>query len=64
MFESENVGFGGDLVAMDIQRGKDHGFPGYNVFRKVCGLKPIDSFADLDQVMRNGSAQTFSKLYE
>jgi hypothetical protein len=53
-----------DLIALNIQRGRDCGLPGYNEFRKVCGLNPINSFEDLEQVMQIGSAQTFSELYE
>ncbi len=64
MLEQNNAGFGMDLIALNIQRGRDHGLPGYNEFRKVCGLNPINSFEDLEQVMQNGSAQTLSTLYK
>ncbi len=64
MFEEHDTGFGMDLISLNLQRGREHGLPGYNEYRKVCGLKPINSFKELDQVMQKGSAQTFSKLYK
>merc|ERR1740137_300478 len=38
--------FGGDLVSRNLQRGRDHGLPGYNKYRSLCGMKSIRSMRD------------------
>lgn len=43
-------GAGGfDLASLNIQRGRDHGIPGFNEVRRNFGLRPIRSFRDLTQ---------------
>jgi len=53
-------GAGGfDLASLNIQRGRDHGLPGYNQVRVDYGLAPVTSFADINsdpQVQANLSA--------
>jgi len=34
-----------------MQRGRDHGLPGYIFYREACGAGPIDSFEDFSNNM-------------
>jgi hypothetical protein len=41
-------GSGGfDLASLNVQRGRDHGLPGYNQTRRALGLSPVESFAEI-----------------
>ncbi|MEM7200608.1 MAG: peroxidase family protein [Planctomycetota bacterium] len=41
-------GSGGfDLASLNIQRGRDHGVPGFNQLRQELGLRPLRSLADV-----------------
>lgn len=53
-----------DLVALNIQRGRDHGLPGLNHFRRICGLRPARSFNELNEFMESGSSEAFARVYK
>ncbi|XP_065334518.1 peroxidase-like [Cloeon dipterum] len=49
-YAGELSNLGADALSIVVQRGRDHGLPGYNDFRSACGLPRmscIDEFADL-----------------
>lgn len=42
-----------DLGSLNMQRGRDHGIPGYNAWRRFCGLSQPRNQGELAQVLNN-----------
>ncbi|CAH0399044.1 unnamed protein product [Chilo suppressalis] len=63
MFKSHRQ-WGLDLIAMDIQRSRDHGIASYNHFREICGLRRAKSFQDLSGEITQDRIYALSQLYE
>ncbi|MEZ5449311.1 MAG: peroxidase family protein [Thiolinea sp.] len=56
-------GSGGlDLASLNIQRGRDHGLPGYNDVREQLGLSRIESFDD--PIWKEGVGERLAMVYE
>uniref|UniRef100_A0A3Q1GWG7 Thyroid peroxidase n=1 Tax=Acanthochromis polyacanthus TaxID=80966 RepID=A0A3Q1GWG7_9TELE len=54
-----------DLPALNMQRGRDHGLPGYNAWREFCGLKRIRTLDDLKEVVGdNMVAEKILNMYK
>ncbi|XP_040586647.1 thyroid peroxidase isoform X2 [Mesocricetus auratus] len=44
-----------DLASLNLQRGRDHGLPGYNEWREFCGLSRLETSAELSRAITNRS---------
>uniref|UniRef100_A0A0M3KBI6 Peroxidasin (inferred by orthology to a D. melanogaster protein) n=1 Tax=Anisakis simplex TaxID=6269 RepID=A0A0M3KBI6_ANISI len=52
-----------DLASLNIQRGRDHGLPGYAAFRKWCNLSAIENWNDLDGIIPVRTIAKLKQLY-
>lgn len=53
-----------DLGALNMERGRDHGLPGYNAWRKFCGLSQPSTQTELARVINNADlARRLLQLY-
>lgn len=52
-----------DLVSLNIQRGRDHGLPGYTSWRRRCGLPTIRKFRDLAGDIDDDSLHYIQAIY-
>ncbi|XP_060516076.1 lactoperoxidase isoform X2 [Cylas formicarius] len=59
--ESKKCGL--DLVSLNIQRGRDHGLPGYVFWRKKCGLAVPHTFDNLREVMDRDPLENIKSVY-
>lgn len=53
-----------DLVSLNIQRGRDHGLPGYPEWREHCGLEKPKSFDDLEGKFDPDTLGRVRKIYK
>ena len=63
LFQGKNKSFGMDLVALNIQRGRDHGLPGYNAFRELCGLGRVRDFDLLADIIPSKIVDRLKMIY-
>lgn len=62
LFGPPGIGFGLDLVSININRGRERGLPDYNSIRGMLGLGKVRSF---DEIVGNpAEARTMEELYE
>ena len=51
------------LPALSINRGRDHGLPGYNKYRQFCGLRRARTFREFNEIPRETIAD-LEKIYK
>ena len=56
--------FGLDLVALNLQRGREHGLQGYNAFRELCGLGKVTSFDKLTDLIPAKIVRRLKNIYD
>jgi hypothetical protein len=64
LFEPPGQGFGADLAAINIMRGREVGLPPYNAYREYCGLTRATSFTDLHGTISNHTLGKLASVYE
>ena len=52
-----------DLLALNIQRGRDHGIPGYVEYRRLCRVGNANSFEDLRSNIAADKIQILRRHY-
>ncbi|XP_066600393.1 uncharacterized protein [Prorops nasuta] len=64
LFENRQIPHSGiDLIALNVQRARDHGIPGYNNYRELCNLKRASTFEDLSREMAPEVIARLKRIY-
>lgn len=64
LFQEPGKKFGMDLVAINLQRGRELGMPGYNAFREWCGFPRINRFEELEGIISNVTLAAYRRHYQ
>merc|ERR1712071_154820 len=64
LFRESNQPFGMDLMALNVQRGRDHGLASYSEMLKICQISRAASWNDLLAVMDSGAINRLKSVYD
>ena len=53
-----------DLIALNTQRGRDHGLPGYTQYRKACNVGDAKTFDDLASNVSPKNIERLKSVYQ
>lgn len=64
LFEDRKIPFSGiDLIALNVQRARDHGVPSYNNYRALCNLKRAQNWDDLSREIPPEVISRLKRIY-
>ena len=63
LFRLHDKHYGLDLLAIDVQRGRDSGLPGYTQYRTYCGLSEINTWEDMVVVLGQDNTDRIRTIY-
>lgn len=52
-----------DLASVNINRGRDHGFPSYTQYRQYCGYPSVTSFSQLNDTVPSVNIAKLQSMY-
>ncbi|CAL8121178.1 unnamed protein product [Orchesella dallaii] len=65
LFKNDHVKFiGTDLAARNVQRGRDHGTPSYNSFRRFCNIPSLTTWENRPDDIGEGAWAKLRSVYE
>ncbi|XP_015912051.1 peroxidase-like [Parasteatoda tepidariorum] len=64
LYQTRGNTSGLDLAAININRGRDHGIPGYTTLVDYCGGSQIRNWRQLDGIFQRRLSSLFQRLYE
>jgi len=64
LFQTPKLPYGMDLASLNIQRGRDHGLPAYNIWREQCGLRRFSRFSEMTDVINVETVDRMQKIYD
>ncbi|KAA0189935.1 Heme binding peroxidase-like 3 [Hyalella azteca] len=65
LFEDTHTPFSGlDLIALNLQRARDHGIRAYNEYRAICNLKRARTFEDFSREIKPELIDKLRRIYK
>ncbi|GFG31758.1 hypothetical protein Cfor_04198 [Coptotermes formosanus] len=64
LFQQPSHRYGMDLASLNLQRAREHGVPGYNNYRHLCGLQPLRRWSDMLLALPNETVRRYQQVYE